>query len=149
MSQGPEEDRSVEISSAFVRASLVVIVALLLSISGCAQDARVTHIVVCWLKNPGDADARRQLIADSKSFTKIPGVVAVSAGSVLPSTRPSVDSSFDVAVVMKFKDEKALASYASHPIHLQAVERTLRPLVAKYVIYDYVESDASPDVGRK
>jgi hypothetical protein len=139
----------VKISCAFGRSSTAVLIAMLLGISGCAREARVTHIVVCWLKNPGDADARRQLIDDSKSFTKIPGVVCVSAGNVLPSTRPSVDSTFDVAVVMKFKDEKALASYASHPIHLQAVERTLKPLVAKYVIYDYVESDVSSDVGRK
>jgi hypothetical protein len=111
---------------------------------GCAPEARVTHVVVCWLKDPADAHARQQLIADSKSFTKIPGVVSVSAGNVLPSTRPSVDSSFDVAVVMKFRDEQALASYASHPIHLRAVERTLKPLVAKYVIYDYVEGSARP-----
>ena len=106
---------------------------------GCQPQARVTHVVVCWLKTPGDASARQQLIVDSKSFTRIPGIVAVSAGAVLPTTRPSVDSSFDVAIVMKFRDEAALASYGQHPVHLAAVERTLKPLVAKYVIYDYVE----------
>jgi hypothetical protein len=106
---------------------------------GCQPESRVTHVVVCWLKTPGDASARQQLITDSKSFTKIPGIVAVSAGPSLPSTRQSVDSSFDVAIVMKFKDEAALASYGQHPVHLAAVERTLKPLVAKYVIYDYIE----------
>jgi hypothetical protein len=112
---------------------------LLVLFSLSCQQARVTHVVVCWLKTPGDEHARQQLIDDSMSFAKIPGVVHVSAGRVLPSTRPAVDSSFDVAVVMKFRDQKALEGYAAHPIHLRAVERTLKPLVARYVIYDYVE----------
>lgn len=111
---------------------------LMLMLASC-QQTHVTHVVVCWLKTPGDQRAAQQLIDDSKSFTQIPGIVNVSAGRVLPSTRPSVDSSFDVAIVMKFKDEDALKSYGQHPIHLQAVERTLKPLVAKYVIYDYLE----------
>jgi hypothetical protein len=101
------------------------------------QQARVSHVVVCWLKQPGNEMARQQLIDDSKSFTKIPGIVHVSAGRPIPSTRPAVDASFDVAIVMKFKDEQSLATYASHPIHLAAVERTLKPLVAKYVVYDF------------
>ncbi|HVT88371.1 MAG TPA: Dabb family protein [Tepidisphaeraceae bacterium] len=116
---------------------LVFLLAAALCVS--CQRAHVTHVVVCWLKNPGDEQARQQLIDDGKSFTKIPGIVHVSAGRVLPSTRPAVDSSFDVAIVMKFKDEAALKSYGQHPVHLAAVERTLKPLVAKYVIYDYSE----------
>lgn len=104
-----------------------------------ADAPRVTHIVVCWLKEPGNAEHRQQLINESRGLARIPGVVHVSAGSVLPTTRPAVDASFDVAVVMKFRDEEALKNYAEHPIHLEAVDRTLRPLVAKYVVYDYRE----------
>lgn len=107
--------------------------------TGCQQRSAVSHVVICWLKSPGDVAARQQLISDSKSFTKIPGIIDVSAGQMLPSTRPAVDSSFDVAIVMKFKDQQSLASYGQHPLHLAAVERTLKPLVAKYVIYDYLE----------
>lgn len=110
-----------------------------LTCTGCQQQARVTHVVVCWLKNPGDAAARKQLISDSKSFKEIPGIIDVSAGVILPSTRPAVDSTFDVAIVMKFKDQQSLATYGQHPLHLVAIERTLKPLVAKYVIYDYLE----------
>jgi hypothetical protein len=115
----------------------VLLVLALLSV-GC-QSAPVTHVVVCWLKEPGNVAARQQLIDDSRGFTKIPGIVSVSAGEPIPSTRPAVDSSFDVAIVMKFKDQESLNRYASHPLHLNAVERTLKPLVAKYVIYDYHE----------
>lgn len=99
----------------------------------------VTHIVVCWLKNPANAADRAQLINESRNLGHIPGVVSVSAGTVLPSDRAAVDSSFDVAIVMKFKDEAALVSYSKNPMHLAAVERTLKPLVAKYVVYDFRE----------
>jgi hypothetical protein len=115
-----------------------LLLAVLLMGIGCAS-APVTHVVVCWLKDPGNAAARQQLIDDSRGFAKIPGIVSVSAGEPILSTRPAVDSSFDVAIVMKFKDQPSLNRYASHPLHVQAVERTLKPLVAKYVIYDYHE----------
>lgn len=109
----------------------------------CAPATRpggqVTHVVVCWLKQPGDHTARRQLIQESRSFEAIPGVVSVWAGSVLPSTRPAVDSSFDVAVVMRFADERALNAYEHDPRHLAAVQRTLKPLVARYIVYDFSE----------
>jgi hypothetical protein len=58
---------------------------------------------------------------------------------VLPSTRPSVDSTFDVAIVMTFKDMYALEAYTKNPLHLDAVQNTLKPLVARYVVYDFVD----------
>ena len=54
----------------------------------------------------------------------------------MKKTRPVVDSSFDVAVVVTFEDEAALRAYDAHPTHKQAVEEVLRPLVGKLVIYD-------------
>ena len=97
----------------------------------------VEHVVVCWLKTPGDASARQRVIDESKAFVGvIPGLLDVSAGTALPSTRPAVDSSFDVAVVMTFRDESALRAYDVHPRHKKAVDEVLRPLVARLVIYD-------------
>ena len=97
----------------------------------------VEHVVVCWLKTPGDASARQRVIDESKAFVGvIPGLLDVSAGTALPSTRPAVDSSFDVVVVMTFRDESALRAYDVHPRHKKAVDEVLRPLVARLVIYD-------------
>src|SRR5207248_8021170 len=94
-----------------------------------AGNATIQHVVVCWLKHHGDAGERQRLIDASNDFQgKIPGLVRVSAGSVLPSTRPAVDSSFDVAIVMTFKDETSLKNYGKHPVHQQAVKDVLRPL---------------------
>jgi hypothetical protein len=67
----------------------------------------VTHVVVAWLKEPGSEGAQQKLIEASRRFEKIPGVVRVTVGRALPSARPVVDSSFDVAVVITFRDETA------------------------------------------
>jgi hypothetical protein len=111
---------------------------------GCATapatapvDRTTSHVVVCWLKGPGNADARQQLIERSKSFAQIPGVRSVAVGTPLPSTRPVVDSSFDVAVVMTFENEQALRAYDDNPIHKQAVREVLQPLVQRFIVYDF------------
>jgi hypothetical protein len=76
-------------------------------------------------------------------FAEIPGVKRVRAGTVLPSARPIVDSTFDVAVVITFSDRKALSRYLKHPRHKQAVRLHLRPLTRKVVVYDFVEDHRS------
>lgn len=100
--------------------------------------ATVQHVVVCWLKEPGNEIARAQLIGTSLGFQDLPGVVAVHAGTPLPSDRPVVDDSFDVAITMAFRDEAALQAYENHPAHKKAVEAVLKPLVARLVIYDFI-----------
>jgi hypothetical protein len=107
-----------------------------------AAEGAVQHVVVCWLKEPGVAAARQELILSSRGFVgKIPGLSQVSAGVVCPSTRPAVDSSFDVAIVMTFESADALQTYSKHPAHLAAIEKTLKPLVARYVVYDFFDKD--------
>lgn len=105
---------------------------------GCQpkKSATVTHVVVCWLKIPGDAAQQQQLIDESAKLRKIPGVMDVTAGRAMPSDRPVVDSTFDVAIVIDFEDERSLRAYDNHPLHIQAVSEVLRPLTSKVLIYD-------------
>lgn len=126
----------------------MTVAAVIIFGSGCStQRARspaatpVSHIVICWLKEPGNPAARAELIRVSRSFADIPGVTTVRAGTVLPSGRQVVDGSYDVAIVMSFTDGNALAEYQSHPRHKQAVKDTLQPLVRKMIIYDFVEDE--------
>jgi hypothetical protein len=102
-----------------------------------STSSQINHVVVCWLKQPGNPDARRQLIEASKTFQSIPGVVNVAAGGAIPSKRPQVDSTFDVAVVITFEDKQAMADYENHPTHKKAIQEFLIPLVKKFVIYDF------------
>lgn len=110
--------------------------------AGCgpAETPRaVTHVVVCWLKDPGNAVARDRIIEASRSFSAIPGVRSVRAGPVLPSERTIVDDSFDVAIVLSFEDGQALARYLEHPRHAKALREVLQPLVRKVIVYDFLE----------
>jgi hypothetical protein len=109
---------------------------------GCArvrvtQGPPITHVVVCWLKNPGDETARQRLIDTSKSLSSIPGLRSVRVGTTVPGDRPQVESSFDVALVMEFEDEAALRAYETHPTHQRAVREVLQPLAARFIVYDF------------
>jgi len=97
----------------------------------------IDHVVIIWLKDHGNAQQQQQMIDRSKTFNQIPGVLSVSVGTCLPSTRPVVDSSYDVALVMRFASEQALQEYDQHPIHKTAVQELLAPLAAKFLIYDF------------
>ncbi len=96
----------------------------------------VTHVVLMWLKHPDRGADRAQLIRASHSLRMIPGVMRVEAGRAVPTLPPGVDRSFDLAVVITFRDRSALQRYQKDPRHLHAMRRYLRPLVRRYEVYN-------------
>ena|SRR5581483_11776007 len=119
---------------------------LLIVVAGCAsirseEPPRYVHVVILWLKHPGDAGDRQTLIDTSRGFVgKIPGLISVSTGAMLPSTRPVVDSTYDVGLVMVFDSAEALQKYPTYPVHQRAMKEVLAPLVDHYRVYDFVET---------
>lgn len=97
----------------------------------------LTHVVVFWLRDPGNAAHRAKLIEVSESFRRIPGVLSVHTGPCIPSDRPIVDSSFDVAVSLTFASRADLQRYLDHPEHKAATVGTLKPIVKKITVYDF------------
>ena len=97
----------------------------------------VEHVVVVWLKDPGNAEHRRRIIAESAVLREIPGVTGLRMGEMIPSDRPIVDSTFDVALIVSFADRAAMQHYLSHPVHVELVGKTLKPLVEKIRVYDF------------
>lgn len=112
-------------------------VALVLASCASTPAPRLTHVVVFWLKDPGNAAGRAALIEASEGFRNIPGVLSVTAGPCIPSARPVVDSSFDVAVSLTFASQADLQRYQDHPQHKAAVEGVLKPLVKKFTVFDF------------
>ncbi len=112
-----------------------------LLLAGCASapsdTGMITHVVVCWLKEPGNPDHRQKIIEASNSFKEIPGVRKVTVGEPLPSDRAMVDASFDVAVCVRFANADALNTYLRHPLHEKAGREILLPLTRKVVVYDF------------
>ena len=120
---------------------------LLLLCSGCIsieigkppKEKVIHHVVLCWLKEPGNAEHRQRIVQATESFREIPGVLAARAGQVIPSERAIVDDSFDVGILILVPDDKRLTEYLEHPIHQKAKEEILLPLVEKIVVYDFQE----------
>lgn len=112
---------------------------LCLSLPASAGDDSqpLEHVVIAWLKEPGNAAAQSRIIAASQALKTIPGVLSLRAGTAIASERPIVDSSFDVALVISFTDQAALDNYLIHPLHLQLLEDTLKPLVERILVYDF------------
>lgn len=100
-------------------------------------DARIVHVVLVWLKEPGNADHRVQIIEATRGFSTIPGVEEIRLGEPVSSQRRSVDDSFDIGIYIIFSSREALETYLTHPEHKAAQQSILRPLVKKVVVYDF------------
>ena len=90
-----------------------------------------------WLKHPGRGPPiARKLSSAAHSLRMIPGVLRVEAGRTVPTLPPGADRSFDLGVVITFRDHAALQRYEKDPRHLEAMRRYLRPFVRRYEIYN-------------
>jgi hypothetical protein len=49
-----------------------------------------------------------------------------------------VDDSFDLGLVIRFKDKAALDAYEKNPVHVKATKEVLAPNVSKLKVYDVV-----------
>lgn len=95
----------------------------------------ITRVVLIWLKHPERSADRAQLVRAAHSLRMIPGVLRVQTGRVVPALPTGVDRSFDLAVVITFRDRAALQHYEKDPRQAEAMGRYLRPLVCRYEVY--------------
>jgi hypothetical protein len=108
------------------------------SIAPAPKSGSVDHIVLVWLKRPGNAADRQALRQAAEDLKAIPQVKSISHGPALASERPIVDDSFDVGFVMRFDSPADLHAYETHPLHVAKVNAVLKPLTKKIVVYDVV-----------
>ena len=102
-----------------------------------STDSRIVHVVLVWLKEPGNADHRAQVVEATRGFSTFPGVEEIRVGEPVPSQRSTVDDSFDIGLYIIFSSKEALETYLAHPEHKAAQRSILRPIVKKAVIYDF------------
>jgi hypothetical protein len=114
---------------------VVVLVSLGL-VDAQAAPPRVSHVVIIWLKHPGNARDQQTLIRASEHFRRISGVLRVEAGTGMPVGRPGIEQPFDVGIVVTFKNRRALESFQSNPRHQLAVRQVLAPLARRFVVYN-------------
>lgn len=128
-------------------AGLPLLLAVLLLAAGSAQaqdaesgpGASVLHVVFVWLKDPGNAAHRAEIIRASRSFADIAGVLEVRVGESVASDRPIVDDSFDVGIYLRFATVDDMRGYLADEGHQAALRDVLRPLAERYLVYDIAD----------
>lgn len=96
-----------------------------------------SHVVIFWT-NPANPNAADDLIAGAKKYlAPIPGVLSFHIGKMVPSHRPVVDQTYQVALNLVFPDKKTQDDYQLHPLHIEFVEKVFKPNCAKVVVYDF------------
>jgi hypothetical protein len=96
-----------------------------------------SHVVIFWT-DPSIPNAADELIAGaSKLLRPIPGSRHFHIGRMVPSHRPVVDQSYQVALNLVFEDKKAQDDYQVHPLHVEFVETVFKRVCKKVVVYDF------------
>ena len=116
----------------------LILISLPLKAEEFKNDEPVYHIVLIWLKTYRNEMRINKIINASKELKNIPGVLEVTTGKVLRSSRVIVDDTFDVSVIIKFASKDYLNDYLVHPIHVKIANEVLKPLANKITVYDTV-----------
>ncbi|HEY1662142.1 MAG TPA: Dabb family protein [Verrucomicrobiae bacterium] len=96
-----------------------------------------SHIVVFWT-DPANPNAADELLAGAQKLLKdIPGVTQFHAGKMVSSPRLVVEQSYQVALNLLFTDKEAEQKYQAHPQHVEFVEKYVKRLMKKIVVYDF------------
>src|SRR5437660_11333067 len=102
------------------------------------RSGQVTHVMLFWLKRPGNVDDQNYLLRALRTLRRVRGVSDVRVGRPLLVDRPGLEESFDLGVVMTFRDREALEKFEHDPRREPAMQAMLRPLVRRYTVYNFV-----------
>lgn len=102
-----------------------------------APKGSVDHVVMFWQKKPGDLQDRQKITDAMDRLRVIEGITFLDYGTAVPSDRPVVDDSFDIALLVRFKNVDALHAYESDARHTKEVKEVLLPLTKKIQVYDF------------
>jgi hypothetical protein len=96
-----------------------------------------SHVVIFWT-DPNKPNAADEVIAGAYKYLKAaPGILHFHAGKMMPSHRPVVDQSYQVALNIVFDSKKSQDDYQSHPLHQEFVEQAFKPNCVRCVVYDF------------
>lgn len=120
------------------------VIGLVSALSACAMlptwqddEQYLVHVVLVWLKQPGNLQHRQEIIQASRALGEIPGVLDLRVGQVVPGERDVVEDSYDIGLVLRFRGKDALQAYLDHPLHVSTVKARFMPLMARYQVMDF------------
>lgn len=113
-------------------------------LAGCATapstskpgDGTRLHVVLFWLKPEMPVSERAAMQTElADQAQKVPGLLDCYMGGPAGTQRDVVDNSYDLMLVMRFRDATAAKGWDTDPLHLALVKR-FAPHFAKVVVYD-------------
>lgn len=108
------------------------------SLVSAEESKKVTHVVMVWLKEPGNEQHRTAFIKASEELNNLPGIVSRHVGVVMSSDRKIVDDTFDVAMSVTMESKDALDAYLKNPKHKEILHDKIKPLINRSVAYDFI-----------
>lgn len=96
------------------------------------------HHVFFWLKEPKNADARKDFVNGLQALVKVPQIKSHHIGTPVESPREVVDDSFTYSYMAFFNNKADQDIYQTHPIHLKFVE-DCQHLWEKVIVYDAID----------
>lgn len=95
------------------------------------------HHVHFWLKNKED---KAKLIEGLEILAPITHIRDMHIGVPADTNRDVIDRSYDVSLLLLFDDLEAEEAYQHDPIHLVFAEQYAKPLCAKVVVSDSINT---------
>ncbi len=102
------------------------------------RSGQVTHVMLFWLKRPGNVDDQNYLLRALRTLRRARGVNDIRVGRPLLLDRSSVEQSFDLGLIMTFRDREAFSKFERDQQREQAIDAMLRSLVRQYTVYNFV-----------
>lgn len=115
---------------------ILALLASCASISSPQSPGYIDHAVFFWMKNPHSTSDRQKLVDAIERLRAIECIEHIAHGRALASDRPVVDDSFDLGLLVRFKNAADLHSYEKDPRHMKEVHEVLLPLTKKIQVYD-------------
>ncbi len=121
----------------FLALAVTALISSCATIAPPAPKGSVDHVVMFWQKKPGDLQDRQKITDAMDRLRVIEGITFLDYGTAVASDRPVVDDSFDIALLVRFKNVDALHAYESDARHTKEVKEVLLPLTKKIQVYDF------------
>src|SRR5437762_11883059 len=103
-----------------------------------ARSGQVTQVMLFWLKRPGNVDDQNFLLRGLRTLRRVRGVNDVRVGRSFKMERAGSQESFDLGVIVIFRDREALNKFERDPRRGAAIDAMLQPLVRRSIVYNLV-----------
>ena len=104
--------------------------------SAMCEAGGIKHVVLCWLKDASKPANLEAVMEASRQLETIALINDIAVGRPVASERDIVDDSFDVGLVVDFRNQQDLEQYLIHGEHVRRVKEVLAPQCQRIQVYD-------------